>query len=252
MIKSILLTGLLFTLALNLVFCPPVTGEMRSDTIQTSAGDLKVTLIGHGSLMFEHGGKIVHVDPWSKVGDYGKLPKADLILITHDHRDHLDLEAFKELVKDNTRVVVNRKGAAKLSNQIKNPIIMANGDVQTVTGIRIEAVPAYNLVHMRSAGEPYHPKGIGNGYVITFGDQRVYVAGDTENTPEMKALKNIDVAFLPMNLPYTMSSDMAADAAKAFEPKILYPYHTSFSEDQVAGFLQMMKGVEGVDIRVSK
>ncbi len=116
----------------------------------------------------------------------------------------------------------------------------------------IEAVPAYNLVHMRSNGQPYHPKGESNGYVITFGNKRVYVAGDTENIPEMKALNNIDVAFLPMNLPYTIYSAMAADAAKAFEPKILYPYHTLFSEYQVSGFVELMKGVEGVEIRVAK
>ena len=102
---------------------------------------------------------------------------------------------------------------------------MANGDVKTVAAMTIEAVPAYNLVHKRGSGEPFHPKGQGNGYVITFGDKRVYVAGDTENTPEMKALKDIDIAFLPMNLPYTMTPEMVADAAEAFKPKILYPYH---------------------------
>ena len=101
--------------------------------------------------------------------------------------------------------------------------------------------------------ESVHPKGTGNGYVLTFGDTRVYVAGDTENTPEMKGQKEIDVAFLPMNLPYTMDSAMAADAAKAFKPKILYPYHTLFSsENQVPGFLKLMKGFPGVEIRVSK
>ena len=124
--------------------------------------------------------------------------------------------------------------------------------VKTLAGLRIEAVPAYNLVHMRSPGQPYHPRGVGNGYVITFGDRRVYVAGDTENTPEMKALKNIDVAFLPMNIPYTMGSAMAADAAKSFRPRILYPYHTLFSADQVSGFLELMKGVEGIEIRHNK
>ena len=129
---------------------------------------------------------------------------------------------------------------------------MTNGQVKTVAGIKVEAVPAYNLVHMRSAGQPYHPKGEGNGYIITLGDKRVYVAGDTENTPEMKALNNIDVAFLPMNLPYTMDSAMAADAAKTFKPKILYPYHTLFSQDQVSGFVELMKGVGGVEIRILK
>jgi L-ascorbate metabolism protein UlaG (beta-lactamase superfamily) len=102
---------------------------------------------------------------------------------------------------------------------------MQNGDKKSVDGIEVEAFPAYNIVNMRAPGQPFHPKGTGNGYIITFGDKRIYVAGDTENTPEMKALKNIDVAFLPMNLPYTMTPTMVADAAMAFKPKILYPYH---------------------------
>ena len=109
---------------------------------------------------------------------------------------------------------------------------MQNDDVKTVEGLKIEAVPAYNIVHKRSGGQPFHPKGQGNGYIITFGDKRVYVAGDTENTPEMKSLKNIDIAFLPMNLPYTMTPEMVADAAKAFEPKILYPYHYGRTDPQ--------------------
>jgi L-ascorbate metabolism protein UlaG (beta-lactamase superfamily) len=227
----------------------PVRADLEKDIIETTTGTLEITLVGHGSLMFEYNGMTIHVDPWSKMGDYTKLPKADLVLITHHHRDHLDPAALNQVVTEKTTVVMTRISADKLTGQIKNGTVMANGEVKTVSGLRIETVPAYNLVHMRSAGQPYHPKGEGNGYVITFGDKRVYVAGDTENTPEMKELKDIDVAFLPMNLPYTMDSAMAADAAKAFKPAIVYPYHTRFSEDQVPGFVEMMKGVEGVEIR---
>ena len=247
--RSILLFGVLVA---ALLFPTAIQANSEKDIIETSAGRLQITLIGHGSLMFEHKGKIIHVDPWSKVDDYAKLPEADLILITHHHRDHLDLSTLKEVMTDETAVVMTPKCVDKAGDHIKNQTIMTNGQVKTVAGLMIEAVPAYNLVHMRSAGQPYHPKGEGNGYIITFGDKRVYVAGDTENTPEMKALNNIDIAFLPMNLPYTMDSAMAADAAKAFKPKILYPYHTLFSEDQVSGFVELMKGVEGVEIRVSK
>ncbi len=125
---------------------------------------------------------------------------------------------------------------------------MQNGDTKTVQGLKIEAVPAYNLVHMRSAGVPYHPPGIGNGYVITLGDKRVYVAGDTENTPEMKSLKDIDVAFLPMNLPYTMTPEMVADAARAFRPKILYPYH--YGKTDPAGLSKLLQNETGIEVRI--
>ena len=125
---------------------------------------------------------------------------------------------------------------------------MKNGDTQTIDGIGIKAVPAYNLVHTRSPGTPYHLKGIGNGYVLTFGDKRVYVAGDTENTPEMKALQQIDCAFLPMNLPYTMTPEMVADAAKAFKPKILYPYH--FGDTDTSKLAALLKDVKDIEVRI--
>jgi L-ascorbate metabolism protein UlaG (beta-lactamase superfamily) len=125
---------------------------------------------------------------------------------------------------------------------------MKNGDEETINGIKIEAVPAYNIEHMRSPGVPYHPKGDGNGYIIAFGDKRVYIAGDTENTPELKALKDIDVAFLPMNLPYTMTPEMIADAAKALKPNILYPYH--FGQTDTSQLKELLKEEPGIEIRI--
>ena len=216
----------------------------ETDIIPTSAGNLEITFIGHGTLMFRHGGKVIHVDPWIQLADYGKLPKADLILITHEHRDHLDLKAIETVQTDGT-IIVAPETAAK---QIKGAVAMNNGDAKTFLGFPVEAVPAYNLVHMRSPGTPYHPKGDGNGYIVTLADKRVYIAGDTENTPEMKALRNIDVAFLPMNLPYTMTPEMVADAAKAFRPKILYPYH--FGETDVQKLTRLMKDEKGIEVRV--
>jgi L-ascorbate metabolism protein UlaG (beta-lactamase superfamily) len=216
----------------------------ETDVIPTSTGDLKITFIGHGTLMFTYGGKVVHVDPWSQLADYSKLPKADLVLITHEHRDHLDLKALDAIRKQGT-VVIATDIVAK---QVKDVLVMKNGDVMASQGFTIEAVAAYNLVHMRSPGTPYHPKGDGNGYVITFADRRVYIAGDSENTPEMKALRNIDVAFLPMNLPYTMTPEMLADAAKAFRPKILYPYH--FGETDTQKLAALMKGQKGIEVRI--
>jgi len=122
--------------------------------------------------------------------------------------------------------------------------------MKVIGELKIEAVPAYNLVHMRSEGKPFHPKGEGNGYVITFGDKRVYVAGDTENTPEMKKLEKIDVAFLPMNLPYTMTLEMVADAAKAFRPKILYPYH--YGETDTSKIVELPKDTKEIEVRIRK
>jgi L-ascorbate metabolism protein UlaG (beta-lactamase superfamily) len=219
-------------------------GNFQTDFLKTSQGDLEITFIGHGSLMFTFNGKVIHVDPFSKLAEYSKFPKADMLLITHEHRDHLDLKAMEAVRTDKTVLVLTKTCAAKL----KGGIIMENGDTETVGGLKIEAVPAYNLVHMRSEGIPFHPKGIGNGYVITFGDKRVYVAGDTENIPEMKKLERIDCAFLPMNLPYTMNPEMVADAAKAFKPKILYPYH--YGDTDTSNLEQLMKNTQDVEIRI--
>jgi len=218
----------------------------EADVIPTSTGDLEITFIGHGTLMFTYGGKVVHVDPWSQLADYGKLPKADLVLITHEHRDHLDLKALDAIRKKET-VIVSTGIVAK---QVKDALVMKNGDVMASQGFTIEAVAAYNLVHMRSPGTPYHPKGDGNGYIVTFADRRVYIAGDSENIPEMKSLRNIDVAFLPMNLPYTMTPEMVADAAKSFRPAILYPYH--FGETDTQKLAALMKGEKGIEVRIRK
>lgn len=220
--------------------------KFETDIIKTSAGDLKIIFLGHGTLMFNFGGKMIHVDPYSDVADYTALPKADLILLTHEHRDHLDLKALMAVRTEKTVVVLTEACA----QQIQGGIVMKNGDVKTVEGLKIEAVPAYNLVHQRDTDQPFHPKGPGNGYIITFGDKRVYVAGDTENTPEMKGLKNIDIAFLPMNLPYTMTPEMVADAAKAFKPKILYPYH--FGETDTSKVVSLLKGTPEVEVRIRK
>jgi L-ascorbate metabolism protein UlaG (beta-lactamase superfamily) len=220
--------------------------EKQKDVIKTSMGDLEITFLGHGTLMMTCAGKTIHVDPFAQVTKYEDLPDADLILITHHHGDHLDAKAIEQIRRKDTKVLLTSAGA----EQISGGTVMKNGDVQTVAGVKVEAVPAYNLIHKRPDGNPFHPKGEGNGYILTFGKTRVYVAGDTENTPEMKALKNIDIAFLPMNLPYTMTPDMVADAAKAFKPKILYPYH--FGETDTAKLTALMKDTRDVEIRIRR
>jgi L-ascorbate metabolism protein UlaG (beta-lactamase superfamily) len=215
----------------------------KSESLDKSPGSPEITFIGHGTLMFRFEGKVIHVDPWSQLADYAKLPKADLILITHEHRDHLDLKAIEAIRKEGT--VILASGIA--ARQIKGAVALKNGDSGTWQDSPVEAVPAYNLVHMRSSGVPYHPKGEGNGYIITFASKRVYIAGDTENTPEMKALKDIYAAFLPMNLPFTMTPEMVADAARAFRPKILYPYH--FGDTDVQKLVTLLKNEKGIEIR---
>jgi len=220
--------------------------KFETDTVKTSTGDLKITFIGHGTLLFTFQGKNIHVDPFGEMADYTKLPRADLILLTHEHRDHLDPKVLHFLRAEKTIIVLTQTCA----KQIEGGMVMNNGDVKTIEGLKIEAVPAYNVVHKRDTGQPFHPKGIGNGYVITFGDKRVYVAGDTENTPEMKDLKDIDIAFLPMNLPFTMTPEMVADAAKAFKPRILYPYH--YGKTDPSNLLDLMKGTKEIEVRIRK
>jgi L-ascorbate metabolism protein UlaG (beta-lactamase superfamily) len=219
-------------------------GPREEDTIPTSAGPLTITFVGHGTLMFRHGGKVIHVDPVGREADYSTLPKADLILITHEHGDHLDTAAVRALLKPGTRIVVSRS----CEGRVPDAVVMANGESREVAGFQVEAMPAYNLVHRRPDGQPFHPQGNGNGYVITFGDVRVYVAGDSENTPEMKALRNIGVAFLPMNLPYTMTPEMVADAARSMRPRILYPYHYGQTDPQA--LVRLLAGEAGIEVRV--
>ena len=218
----------------------------EKDVIKTTAGNLEITFIGHGSLMMKFGGKVIHVDPYSKLADYAKLPKADLVIITHEHQDHLDMAALQQVTTAKTVKVITEKCAEKVTGGI----IMKNGDTRKVEGITVEAVPAYNIVHKRDNGQPYHPKGDGNGYILSFADKRLYIAGDTENVPEMGLLKRIDIAFLPMNLPYTMTPEMVADAARSFRPKVLYPYH--FGETDTTRLVTLLKENRDIEVRIRR
>jgi L-ascorbate metabolism protein UlaG (beta-lactamase superfamily) len=221
--------------------------KFGKDVIPTSQGDLEITFLGHASLIMMFDGKTIHIDPYGDVADYSTLPKADLVLVTHDHFDHLDPKALKAVLKKDTVVVGSKSCASKLPG---GGLIMANGDARSVLGLAIKAVPAYNIVHTRPDGLPFHPKGDGNGYIVTFGDKQVYIAGDTENTPEMKALRSIDIAFLPMNLPYTMTPEQVADAARAFRPKILYPYH--YGDTDPARLVKLLQEEKDIEVRVRK
>jgi len=213
------------------------------DKVITSAGTVEMHFIGHGSLMFKINGYIIYIDPVRSSGNYDFFPKADIILVTHEHGDHLDINLIDTLRKQGTLVLCNGNSAKK----IPWAMIMKEGDRQEFNSIVFEAVPAYNIVNERAPGQPFHPKGAGVGYVLTIGGKRFYIAGDTENTPEMKALKNIEVAFLPMNLPYTMTPAMVADAARAFKPKIVYPYH--FGETNTDELVKLLKD-SGIEVRL--
>jgi L-ascorbate metabolism protein UlaG (beta-lactamase superfamily) len=232
---------------LGIASAVPLGGEpFEKDTIKTSMGDIVVTFIGHGSLMIEIDKMNIQIDPFGQLADYSQFPGADIIFLTHHHGDHLDPDALQHVRTDSTIVVLTELCA----EQVEGGIIMKNGDKQTIEGIEVHAIPAYNLVHKRENGEFYHPKGEGNGYILTFGDTRIYIAGDTENTPEMKALEKIDYAFLPMNVPYTMTPEMVADAVRAFKPKVLYPYH--FGDTDTSEIIELLKDFSDTEVRIRK
>lgn len=202
------------------------TAAQVTDTLETSAGPVTITPIRHATLAFGFQGKTILVDPFSEA-PAGSLPKADLVLLTDIHADHYDPKAIELVAQDSTlfvapKVVSDKLAEAKTKNEVTT---LANGEEVTLLGIKIHAVAMYNLKRGPEAGKLYHDKGRGDGYVLTFGDKRVYLSGDTECTPEMKALKDIDLAFVCMNLPYTMPPEEAAECIATFQPKLLIPYH---------------------------
>jgi L-ascorbate metabolism protein UlaG (beta-lactamase superfamily) len=213
------------------------------DTIQGAGGAITIQPIIHAAAQIRFGNQVITVDPTAMGGDYNTLPKADIVLVTDIHGDHLDPATITKASKPNATVLAPSAAAP----QIKGATVIANGEMKTVNGISVEAVPMYNLQRGPSAGQLFHTKGRGNGYIVTAGGKRLYFAGDTECIPEMKALKNIDVAFIPMNLPYTMPPSEAADCVKAFKPKIVYPYHYMGSD--LKQFEDALKG-SGVEVRI--
>jgi L-ascorbate metabolism protein UlaG (beta-lactamase superfamily) len=211
-----------------------------AQTFPTSAGVVKITPLYHASTLIEAGGKVIYLDP-AKPAKLSEAPKADLILITDIHGDHMDPASIVEISKAGTDIIAPPAVVATVTTA--KPL--ANGETKTWGGWTIEAIPAYNLKRGPAPGKFFHDKGRGNGYVLTYGGVRFYFSGDTEGIPEMRALKNIDVAFVCMNLPYTMPPEEAADAVKAFHPKVVIPYHYRGSDLAV-----FKKGLEGTGIEV--
>jgi L-ascorbate metabolism protein UlaG (beta-lactamase superfamily) len=229
------------SLALLCALAIPAFAARNVEEFKTSAGPLKITTLMHAGFVIEAGGQVVIVDPAQ--GSWDGIPPADLILLTDIHGDHMNPSLIAK-VKKAGGTIIAPEAVAKTVTEAQ---ILRNGETKTVGAWKIEAVPMYNLKRGPAAGQLYHDKGRGNGYVVTYGGLRIYIAGDTEGIPEMRALKNIDVAFVPMNLPYTMTPEEAADAVKAFHPKVVYPYHSMGSDTKA--FEAALAGT-GIDVRL--
>jgi|SRR5579862_1264620 len=240
-----MIAGVRFASVAFAVFCAlpllMMAAMPQADKIPGTGGDITIQPINHATLQLVHANHVIDVDPVPQA-DFTGLPAPTIILVTDIHGDHMDAGTIAKLRQASTKVVAPQAviAAAKLDGAIA----LANGETKTVDGISIEAVPMYNTTPAR---QQFHTKGRGNGYVLTIGGKRIYIAGDTEGTPEMRALKNIDVAFIPMNLPYTMTPDEAAEAVKAFGPKIVYPYHYKGSDPTI--FANALKGLP-IDVRI--
>jgi L-ascorbate metabolism protein UlaG (beta-lactamase superfamily) len=223
--KSFLLTAALAAFALQAPAQTTAASTPRAaaDQIATSKGSLTVQPITHGSVVLIWNGKTIYVDPYGGAASYTGLAAPDVILITDIHSDHLDPKTLAGLSVGKALMIVPPAVAGKLPDEYKPHVrLLRNGQQLDTLGLRVSAIPMYNLPEATDAP---HPKGRGNGYVLTLGGKRIYLSGDTEDIAEMRALKNIDVAFVCMNLPYTMDINQAAQAVLAFKPGIVYPYH---------------------------
>jgi L-ascorbate metabolism protein UlaG (beta-lactamase superfamily) len=216
--------------------------KYESDTFDVGDGKkLTITFLGHATLMLDYNGMIIHVDPVGQYADYTKMPKADLILVTHQHQDHLDQKAIAAIQKKETLIILNQASY----DVLQQGTVLKNGGKNDVKEIQIEAVPAYNTT---PGNEKFHPQGRDNGFVLTIGEKTIYIAGDCEDMPEMASLKNIDIAFLPMNQPYTMKPEQFVHAVQMIKPKIVYPYH--YGKTDVSVLPGLMKGMGYTELRI--
>jgi len=228
------------------VVAPAAERGLDGDRIPAKDGDLIIHPINHATFILSWKDKTLCIDPVGGGKRFDGLPKPDVILVTDIHGDHLNVETLEAVADAKTAIVAPPAVAEKLPEKLRSQTtVLANGEMKSISGVSVEAIPMYNLTKERLS---FHTQGRGNGYVITLGDKRVYVSGDTEDIPEMRSLKNIDVAFVCMNLPYTMTVDQAASAVREFKPKIVYPYHYRGSDTQ--NFKKLVGQDAGVDVRL--
>ena len=236
----------LFTITLSCLLAAGCFAAQKTDEFTTKNGKkVKITCIKHASMEINYNGVEIQVDPvgmWLKPEtDYATFPKANIILITHEHKDHFDREAITCVRTPATSTYSN----TAVYNMFRNSIPLKNGDsIVYAPDIKIEAVPAYNYTEGHTQ---FHPKGRDNGYILTLDGLRIYIAGDTEDIPEMEAIKDIDIAFLPCNQPYTMTVDQLVKAAKTIKPKVLFPYH--YSQTPISQAVMKLAG-SGIDVRI--
>ena len=241
-----IITCMLAALGLTAAYGQQNQQSYEVDTFKTKSGKtIRFHALVHASIRVEYDGKEIEIDPVTKLGnktvDFTAMPKADYIFVTHEHQDHFDREALKILTAQQTSLVTNKRCADMLGSGK----VMANGDkLQLADDITVEAVPAYNITEGR---QQYHPKGRDNGYILTIDGLRIYIAGDTEDIPEMASVSDIDIAFLPCNQPYTMTPDQLVKAAKIIKPKVVFPYH--YGQTDVSGLPEQLKG-DGIDVRI--
>ena len=243
---------IIVTLLSFLLFCSVKAQRIAPDVVSTSGGALTIQPQVHATLVLSLPNLTIYADPTGGAANYTGLKAPDLIVITDIHGDHFDLKTLAEVSTASTVLVAPKAVADKFTSDIKGKVVvLANGESTTQSGIVIKAIPMYNLP--ASTTDPRHPVGRGNGYVLTIGGKNIYLSGDTQGIPEMRALKNIDIAFVCMNLPYTMDVNEAADAVLAFKPKIVYPYHyrgTNGLSDVNAFKAKVEAGDKNIEVRL--
>ena len=225
---------------------PVTTDTYEVDVFKTKSGKtVKFHALVHASIRIEYDGKEIEIDPVTKLGNktinYSAMPKADYIFVTHEHGDHFDKEALKQLTGEKTQLVMNKRCAEMYGGPCA---VLYNNQSATLGDINVDAVPAYNNSEGRTQ---FHPKGRDNGYILTIDGLRIYIAGDTEDIPEMQDIKDIDIAFMPCNQPYTMTTEQLVKAAKTVKPKVLFPYH--YGQTDLSGIPSQLKG-SGIDVRI--
>ena len=244
--KTIIMKKSILNMMAALAIAASCTAAQKTDVFTTKSGkEVKITCIKHASMQIQYDGLEIEVDPVGEgakpTTNYTQFPKADIILVTHEHRDHFDREAIHCLRTPATTIYTNEA----VYNMFRNGLALKNGDSITYRNdVTLKAVPAYNTTEGR---EQFHPKGRDNGYILTLDGLRIYIAGDTEPIPEMAQITDIDVAFLPCNQPYTMTIDQLVDAAKTIHPKVLFPYH--YSDTPISQAVLKLAG-SGIDVRI--